>query len=138
MRLTSRIVLAGGALAAMALCVFDAPAIAQSLRLKVEIPFAFQAGEKTLPAGTYFVERQGDAIHISDGIGHASFSLANSVVNKAVKRGDELVFNRYGETNFLAEVRWVGYANARRLMTSPAERKLASAPEQVIRAATTR
>jgi hypothetical protein len=139
MRLTSnRLFLYVAAIVVMAFAVFDASAGAQSLRLKVEIPFVFQAGEKALPAGTYLVERRGDAIHIFDGNGHGSFVLAHAVANQAVRGGDTLIFNRYGETHFLSEVRWSEYANARRLVTSPEERKLASAPERVIRAATAR
>ena len=139
MKLTSnRLFLGVAAIVVMALAVFDVSAGPQSLRLRVEIPFAFLAGEKALPAGTYIVERRGDAIHIFDGNGHAAYTLAHAVANRAVGGEDALVFNRYGETHFLSEVRWSDYANARRLVTSPEERKLASAPERVIRAATAR
>ena len=138
MKLRSRVFLGVAAIAAMVLPVFNAPAGAQSLKLKVEITFEFRAGEKVLPAGTYIVERRGEAIQLFDGNGHAAYALANPVANKTVALGDLLVFNRYGQTHFLSEVRWSDYANARRLVTSPGERKLASAPERVIRAAIAR
>jgi hypothetical protein len=105
--------------------VMDLPINAQSMALQVNIPFEFHAGEKTLPAGTYTVQKRADAILISDGSGNASAVLANPIDNKAYKLKDLVVFHRYGEERFLSEVRWSGYSTARGLVTSSAERQIA-------------
>jgi hypothetical protein len=117
--LTASAVLAGTVL------VGGLPLQAQSLPMRVIVPFEFHAADKTLPAGTYTVERRGDAILISDSKGNATAVLANPVHNKASKLDDMLVFNCYGETRFLSEVRWTGYSTARGLIETSAERRLA-------------
>jgi hypothetical protein len=124
MKFTKCLLTVSAALAGMVLVV-DLPLHAQSLAMKVTIPFEFHAANKTLPAGTYIVERRGDAIVISDGKGSIAAALANPVANKAYKVDDMVVFNRYGDTRFLSEVRWRGYSTARGLRETPAEHKLA-------------
>ena len=98
---------------------------AQSLAMRVQIPFEFHAGEKALPAGNYIIQRRGDAIVVSDARGNATTALANAVPNKSAKVADLVVFHRYGDLRFLTEVRWRGYSTARGLMVSKAESKLA-------------
>ena len=134
----NRVLLGVAAIGVMVLS--NIPAYAQSVKLRVDIPFAFHAGEKTLPAGTYTVERRGDAIRISDRNGHAAAVLANAVDNDGANLGNRVLFNRYGEMLFLSEVQWNGYSAARRVITSSAERKLgeASPPDRVMRAAIAR
>ena len=134
----SRVLLGVAAIGVMVLS--NIPAHAQSLKIRVQIPFAFYAAQKELPAGTYIVERRGDAIRISDRNGHAAAVLANAVTNKGANLGNRVVFNRYGDTLFLSEVRWNDYSSARRLITSSAERKLgeASSPDRVMQAAIAR
>ena len=100
---------------------------AQSLAMRVQIPFEFHAGEKVLPAGTYIIQRRGDAITVSDGRGNASAAIANAVPNKSAKLDDMVVFHRYGDLRFLTEVRWRGYSTARGLTESKAESRLAKA-----------
>jgi hypothetical protein len=126
MKFAKHLLTASAALAGMVLVV-DLPLHAQSLAMKVTIPFEFHAADKALPAGTYTVERRGDAIVISDGKGNAAAVIANPVNNKAYKLEDMLVFHRYGEMRFLSEVRWRGYTIARGLTETSAERKLAKA-----------
>ena len=126
----SRVLLGVAAIGVMVLS--NIPAHAQSLKMKVQIPFAFYAAEKELPAGTYIVERRGDAIRISDRKGHTAAVLANPVDNDGANLGNRVVFNRYGDTVFLSEVRWNGYSSARHLIPSSAERKLGQAsPDRV-------
>ena len=124
MKFAKCLLTASAALAGMVLFV-GLPLHAQSLGMRVIIPFEFHAADKTLPAGTYTVERRGDAILVSDGKGNAAAVLANPVNNKAYKLEDMLVFKRYGEIRFLSEVRWRSYTAARGLVETSAERKLA-------------
>jgi hypothetical protein len=114
----------------MGLTISNAPLYAQSTKLKVEIPFAFHAGDSTLPAGTYIVSRQGGAIRISDGNGHNAAVVCNSIDNRAKGATNELAFNRYSGDYFLEEVRWMGYSSAQGLMKSRTEVELAKAAER--------
>jgi hypothetical protein len=109
------------------MALVNLPLHAQSMAMRVNVPFEFHAGNKTLPAGTYTVEKRGDAILISDGRGNTSAVIANAIKNKAFRMENMLVFKRYGETRFLTEVRWSDYSTARGLMESAAERQIAKA-----------
>ena len=103
------------------------PAQAQSVALSVNVPFAFHVGNKTLPAGTYTVLRQGEAIQISGTNGHNAFVLSNSEPNQTPEMDSQLVFNRYGDDCFLSEVRWNGYRSSRGIAKSSTETALAKA-----------
>jgi hypothetical protein len=125
MRFAKRLLTAGalvGMVSVMSLSLY-----AQSSALKVTIPFAFQAGEKALPAGNYVVQKQGDAIWISDGKGNAAAVLSNPVPNKAFGLDNLIVFHRYGDQHFLSEVRWMEIPTARGVLESKAEQKIANA-----------
>jgi hypothetical protein len=95
--------------------------------MRVAIPFEFHAGEKALPAGTYIIQKRGDAILVSDGRGNSVGVIAMAVPNKAAKLDNMVVFHRYGDLRFLTEVRWQGYSNARGLTPSKEETRLAKA-----------
>jgi hypothetical protein len=99
---------------------------AQSLGMRVNIPFEFHVGDKALPAGTYTVERRGEALLISDARGNGATVLANPIQNRTFKRDNWVVFRGYGDQHFLSEVRWSEYSTARGLMETKAERALAS------------
>jgi hypothetical protein len=107
--------------------VTNLPLEAQSsIVLRVNIPFEFHAGEKTLPAGKYTVEKRGDALLISDRNGNNAAIIANPIKNKAYGQESMVVFNRYGDECFLKEVRWSDFSTARGVMESKAERRLAN------------
>ena len=101
-RLALVMVLAG---AVLAILNVPAPALAQSTAMIVTIPFDFHVGAKTLPAGTYIVNRQGEAIKLSDSSGHSAFVISMAVPNPAAKLDNQLVFNHYGNDTYLTEVR---------------------------------
>jgi hypothetical protein len=106
--------------------VTNLPLHAQTMALRVNIPFEFHAGEKTLPAGTYIVEKRGDALLISDRKGNAAGVIANAIKNKAYGLESMVVFNRYGNECFLKEVRWSDTSTARGVIETKAERRLAN------------
>ncbi len=93
------------------------------------IPFEFSVDYKTMPAGTYVfqtVATAGDALLIQNVDGTTSaLRQADAIESIEKKSTARLVFHRYGERYFLAEV-WNGSANGdrggRRLMKSEAER----------------
>jgi hypothetical protein len=105
--------------------VADLTVNAQSGALRVNIPFEFHVGEKALPAGTYIVEKRGDALLISDRASNSAAILSNAIGNKARGLDNMVVFHRYGDSRFLSEVRWSEYSTARGVLPSKAERRLA-------------
>ena len=103
---------------------------AQQTTLAVKIPFAFQAGDHTLPAGEYRVEsaltgttaiqrlRQvdGDAVMVF---------VTMSVETRNGHPNPELVFNCYGQTRFLSQI-WTGDGEGRQLLKSNREKQTAA------------
>jgi len=91
----------------------------------VDVPFAFVAAGKTLPAGHYIVSHVSDSLRIHDRENRGMFVPTHSVQRPLHENESKLVFHRYGETYFLSEV-WVGGSNlGRTLFTTKAERELA-------------
>ena len=92
-----------------------------------EIPFDFIVGDKTLAAGKYSVNSaasSGGALRIIGRDGKsAAFRLSSQVSEKSQKQNARLVFHRYGQQYFLAEV-WAGNSNGERLHPSKRERNL--------------
>ena len=120
------------ALLAMAIIVAGVSAQAQSLQYKltVDIPFEFSVSKAKLPAGKYSVSRaqesSGDTVvQIKSIDGHSvenRFSIP--IVTFKLKKRGELVFHRYGEQYFLAEVWPAGGGTGRAFLKTSAEREL--------------
>jgi len=95
--------------------------------IKAHIPFDFSVGNKTLPAGVYTV-----APLTTPGallIRHEDGRAAAMVITQGVQAQQEqdqtkLVFHRYGDQYFLAEVWTAGASNVRELRRSRTEREL--------------
>ncbi len=102
-------------------------ASAQSNKLVIaDIPFDFVVADEAMPAGEYRVRTasaQGDGLLIqSADAKHSAIRLTNSVESK--KTNARLVFRRYGERYFLAEV-WNGAdSTGRQLTRSKQERAI--------------
>ena len=97
---------------------------AQSAKTIVSnIPFEFVVADQTLPAGKYQVNRSiGNALKISTSDA-AVFRLTNEIEPSKDRRA-RLVFHRYGNQYFLAEV-WAGAGEAgRQLLKSRQERAI--------------
>ena len=97
---------------------------AQSAKTVIShIPFEFVVADQTLPAGEYRVNRSiGNALKISTGDA-AAFRLTNEIEPSKDRRA-RLVFHRYGNQYFLAEV-WTGAGEAgRQLLKSRQERAI--------------
>ena len=95
--------------------------------VNADIPFDFIVGNKTLPAGKYAVNsatNDGHALNISSREGNSSaLVLTNDAVEMSKKRIARMVFHRYGQQYFLAQV-WTGESYGRQLMESKRERNL--------------
>jgi hypothetical protein len=102
---------------------------AQQPALGVNIPFAFQVGDKTLPAGEYRVKSMstasGDVQLIRQTDGSAlTVVLTMAVDSKDGKSEPELTFNQYGNSYFLSQI-WDGVGQGRELSKSKREKETA-------------
>lgn len=107
-----------------------------SIAVGAKVPFEFTVGDKVLPAGEYTVKSirsNAEVLEIRTQ-GDAAMRFSTTLkTNKALKHG-KLVFHRYGQSYFLAEV-WSGPEEAgRRLEKSreqrSIERQLAAIPSK--------
>jgi hypothetical protein len=83
---------------------------AQSEVVTVHVPFAFQAGDKLLPAGDYSVDRGevSNILVIHGGSGNSSAFLTMVVDSAAKADTASLVFARQGGTLVLSAIRLPG------------------------------
>jgi hypothetical protein len=99
-------------------------------RITAHVPFAFQIGDKTLPAGDYSVKRiSQNALLVQSADGEVSViaQASGSVQNNANEKPstEKLVFRQYGDQYFLAQVWMIRGNTGRELNMSDAERKAA-------------
>jgi hypothetical protein len=102
---------------------------AQSGTLEAKVPFAFEVGDKTVPAGSYRIESlptgAGSLQVIRSANGDVQVTLsAIAVPAKNANPGPKLIFHRYGTHYFLAQIQ-TGDGHARQLFESQREKKLA-------------
>ena len=125
---------------ALAFLATTQPARGQEAVL-ANIPFAFTAGEMTLPAGEYRVEKLQTGTGSPLVIQRTDYSATTIVMSNATETNKEqehskLVFRRYANRYFLAQVWAAGSSEGRELPTSAKEKEQAlaahnEAPEQV-------
>src|SRR5712691_1696430 len=103
---------------------------AQSSNQKVvaDIPFAFVVGDQSMPAGEYAAraasaDGKGLMIRSADGR-RAAIRLTNAIQPRRDESDARLVFHRYGERYFLAEVWSGGDSTGRQLLKSRQERAI--------------
>jgi len=93
-----------------------------------DIPFQFQVGNETLPAGQYSVAANsstGETLRISSrSTNNTVFRLSSPLTRLDTASKGKLVFHQIGSEYFLAEVWSAGYANGRQLAKSGRERAL--------------
>jgi hypothetical protein len=95
----------------------------------VNIPFAFVAGNATLPAGEYRVEKLDSnsaviLVRCSDASA-AAMVLSNGTQAREPQTQSKLVFKRYGNRYFLSQIWKAGSSRGRELLKSPAEKEIA-------------
>jgi hypothetical protein len=100
--------------------LMSAAAHAQTTQLNVTVPFEFIAGDTVLPAGDYDVHSTGPwggkALSIQNVASNAGTLLFSSWCQLAkTSESNKLVFYRYGQKYFLAEV-WTVNTNIGRKM----------------------
>ena len=111
---------------ALTTAVVSATAQSNANKVVANVPFEFSVGYKALPAGTYSVQSivsAGDGLLIQSADGKIS-ALRQSEATRRIKEKPRarLVFHRYGERYFLAEV-WNGIDNTGRQLTKSQEER---------------
>jgi hypothetical protein len=95
-----------------------------STPMKVNVPFNFVAGAKTLPAGQYQVQTDGPSVvWIRSADFKTTLNLTPNSTEDAQMNGvAALKFNRYGDRYFLSQI-WMGSNLGKELPRSRAERE---------------
>ena len=111
---------------ALSLAVVSANGQSTGNRIVANVPFEFSVGYKALPAGAYSVQSiisAGNGLLIQSTDGKIS-ALRLSDETRRIKEKPQarLVFHRYGERYFLAEV-WNGVDNTGRQLTKSQEER---------------
>ena len=96
---------------ALVTAVVSANAQSHGNRIVADVPFEFSVGYKALPAGEYSVQQiasAGNGLLIQSSDGKISaLRLSDGIEGTKVKSPARLIFHRYGQRYFLAEV-WNG------------------------------
>jgi hypothetical protein len=123
--------------------IFSASAFAQSGdNNSFEIPFSFNVGKDTLPAGKYEIKRvSSSSFLLRNETGNASVLVLSplTINEKVSETSEKLVFNRYGNQYFLRQIFSVRNAAGRGINESNNEKMIrqnyimskASKPERV-------
>lgn len=107
------------------LASFIAMAQGPSGKVLVNVPFEFVVGSQHMPAGRYMVMSVANGflqIRDTEVAGNQTLLQAN-VLYSDVPKDAKLIFHRYGDTYFLAEV-WNGGAVGREVVKSNAEKEI--------------
>jgi hypothetical protein len=101
---------------------------AQSRTLEAKVPFGFEVGDKTMPAGNYRIESMptgaGSLQVIRSANGDVRVTLWTIAIPANGNSEPELIFHRYGNHYFLAQIQ-TGDHHARELFESRPEKELA-------------
>jgi len=113
----------------LSLLLATGSAIAQTSTLHANIPFAFTAGERTLPAGSYNIEAvtSSPQMLLLQATDRSSSMIvgSNAAENLKPAKKTKLVFHRYRDQYFLSEI-WVeGATRGRQLPKTSREKELA-------------
>jgi hypothetical protein len=116
----------------LSLLLVAGSAIAQTVRVRADIPFNFAVGSKTYPAGTYSIGTIGDrddkVLLMKAADGSASMAIiSNAAENLTAADKTKLVFSRYGNQYFLSQVWLYGATRGHQIPKSDREKEVAKA-----------
>ncbi|MBI1353454.1 MAG: hypothetical protein GC160_03845 [Acidobacteria bacterium] len=106
-----------------------------SVKVESNIPFPFVVGDTSLPAGKYIVEtimRGEIEVHDLDGKHAVVHSVEGANVRSSAAK-TELIFNRYGDREFLSAVYVAGDTAGVQLVQSKLEKELLGKGEKAVR-----
>jgi hypothetical protein len=103
--------------------------------IRASIPFTFQVGDKSLPAGVYTVRilnptSDRKTLQIRNEDGRVSAIVQTTGVNIAIAANTKLVFRRYGEQYFFAQAQLAGETTSLAATKTRAERATQRALKQ--------
>lgn len=105
---------------------------AQTVGLRLNIPFSFNVDEKVLPPGDYVIlSPQAQRLTILGPNGTAALGIVNQVSGKRPGGDGALVFNCYGERCFLSQFWSARRDTGQELMKSNFEKRAATQQEMV-------
>ena len=117
------------ALVGLGLLLATASASAQTAPLKANIPFNFIVNKTTLPAGEYTLQRLGSSQTImliqNTESQITKVVLPNACASQHPSERTKLVFRRYGDRYFLAQIWTAGANRGRELPKSKLETEVA-------------
>ena len=99
----------------------------QGKNLRAQVPFDFIVGEKTMRCGDYsvgIVDKAGAALAIRNQDGGGIVQLSHAAMRLNRDNHAKLVFRRYGNTYFLAQVWMNGNSEIRELAKTKQERAI--------------
>jgi|ERR1700678_3313387 hypothetical protein len=101
---------------------------AQDKTVKANVPFSFYMGKSAMPQGAYRVDEfSHGAVVCLKSADAVNAVTTHEIAGKKKVEPARLVFHRYGDTYFLAEI-WTGDASVgQALAASPREKELAQA-----------
>jgi hypothetical protein len=112
---------------AIAVLASSPAATAQSsgTTVKVNIPFAFQAGSQRLPAGIYHIDLMSghEVLFRGEGRNASGFVLVHSAQTLKPASKGVVVFDRYGNRNYLHQIWTAGDSTGRECSKSRAEKE---------------
>ncbi len=109
------------------IAVCSAPMFAQnSVNLAASIPFAFNVGTRSLPAGDYRIDGQSDSPNLT--VRTADGSVGTIILTTNASKFDppkqsKLVFRVYGQRSYLAGVWTAGIGSGRETPKTAAEKE---------------
>jgi hypothetical protein len=91
---------------------------------EANIPFAFQAANQTLPAGTYRIDRESSHLILLQGPGKASgMAIVYETIASHTPHQGKLVFDHYGNKYFLHQIWTAGDSEGLECPKSRAEKE---------------
>jgi hypothetical protein len=117
------------ALVGLGLLLATASASAQTVALKTNIPFNFIVNKAELPAGEYTLQSLGatGTLMLIQSMDRqiAKMVVPNACASQSPWERSKLVFHRYGDRYFLAQIWTAGYDQGRELPKSSRETEVA-------------
>jgi ABC-type hemin transport system ATPase subunit len=105
---------------------------AQTVGLRVDIPFNFNVAEKVLPAGHYLIlAPQGQTLKILGPNGAAAIAMTNPVSGRRAEGPGAVAFNCYGRRCFLSQFWTARTETGQEVAKCRMEKELATEKEQL-------
>jgi opacity protein-like surface antigen len=125
--------------AVVAAASMSAAAYGQSQRtpLRVDVPFAFESGNRHLPAGVYTIKMEGENVTGVHGTAASDFAVSHREQNNQPAQSSKVVFRKYGDQYVLSEVWIAGLTSHTQCVETKTEKQMELAsgavpPETVV------